>query len=56
MHTHAVVLYSFILYYWFAVDYFGAQDRIELPACVLAAVRSKYPERAGRAYKGPIRR
>ena len=46
----------FILYYWFAVDYFGALERIRLPACTLAAVRAKYPNLKGLRYTGHIER
>ena len=34
----------FILYYYFAVNFFSARDRIKLPECVVAAVRHKYPQ------------
>ena len=36
----------FMFYYYFAVDVYGASDRrIQLPPCVLAAVRHRYPQR-----------
>jgi hypothetical protein len=44
----------FLLYYWFAIDRFGATDRVRLPDCVVAAVRSKYPNEKGEAYLGYI--
>ena len=34
----------FIFYYYFALNFFAARDRIKLPACVIAAVRHKYPQ------------
>ena len=34
----------FMFYYYFAVDIFGAVERIRLPECVLAAVRHQYPQ------------
>jgi hypothetical protein len=32
-----------VLYTFFAVDVFGARDRIRLPDCVVTAIRFKYP-------------
>jgi hypothetical protein len=46
----------FMLYYWFARDLFGCVDRIRLPDCVVAAVRSKYPNERGTPYVGHISR
>ena len=42
----------FILYYFFAIDVFGARHRIRLPDCVVTAIRSKYPNPAGVPYVG----
>jgi hypothetical protein len=44
----------FMLYYWFARELFGCVDRIRLPDCVVAAVRSKYPNQRGVPYIGHI--
>ena len=34
----------FILYYYIALNFFAARDRIKLPDCVIAAVRHRYPQ------------
>jgi hypothetical protein len=47
-------LKRFLLYYWFAIDVFGAVERTKLPDCIIAAVRSKYPNPPGVAYIGHI--
>ena len=44
----------FALYYWVAIEIFGAVSRIKLPECVLSAVRAKYPNPIGEPYKGHI--
>ena len=42
----------FILYYFFAVEVFGARTRICLPHCVVTAIRYKYPNPVGIPYVG----
>ena len=42
-----------IIYWWFATNVFcawGKHNRICLPECLKAAIRSKYPNKAGSAY------
>eukprot|EP00947_MAST-08B_sp_MAST-8B-sp1_P005561 g5561.t1 len=40
----------FILYYYYATQIFNWRERGEMPLCVKIAVRSKYPNPAGRSY------
>ena len=48
-------LRRFVLYYFMALDTFGALDRIKLPACVVSAIRAKYPQDLGdNGYKGHL--
>ena len=44
----------FLHYYWYATNiflYHGKGNRVELPHCVVDAIREKYPEKGGN-YKG----